>query len=205
MRYQGKITTWKDDQGFGFITPNMGGEPVFVHIKAFANRQRRPAGSEIVTYEMASDGKGRLQARNVAYVSERRAAPRSSSGPSRLPLVIAALFLVFIAFFGLTARVPLGLLGLYLGASLVTFIAYAIDKSAAQSGRWRTQESTLHLLALIGGWPGALIAQNRLRHKSRKASFLLVFWATVLVNCGSLIWLLSTTGGQVLHSTLGIA
>ena len=205
MRYQGKITTWKDDQGFGFITPNMGGEPVFVHIKAFANRQRRPAGSEIVTYEMANDAKGRLQARNVAYVSERRAAPRSSSGPSRLPLVLAALFLVFVAFIGLTARVPLGLLGLYAGASLVTFIAYAIDKSAAQSGRWRTQESTLHLLALIGGWPGALIAQNRLRHKSRKGSFLLVFWVTVLLNCGGLIWLLSTAGGRVLRSTLGIA
>ena len=187
MRYQGKITSWKDDQGFGFITPNMGGEPVFVHIKAFANRQRRPAGSEIVTYEIASDTRGRLQARNVAYVSERRAAPRSSSGPSRLPLVVAALFLVFIAFFGLTARVPLGLLGLYAGASLVTFIAYAIDKSAAQSGRWRTQESTLHLLALIGGWPGALIAQNRLRHKSRKGPFLLVFWVTVLLNCSGLI------------------
>ena len=100
MRYQGKITTWKDDQGFGFITPNMGGEPVFVHIKAFANRQRRPAGSEIVTYEIASDTRGRLQARNVAYVSERRAAPRGSSGPSRLPLVLAALFLVFVAFIG---------------------------------------------------------------------------------------------------------
>ncbi len=205
MRYQGKITTWKDDQGFGFITPNMGGEPVFVHIKAFANRQRRPAGSEIVTYEIASDTKGRLQARNVAYVSERRAAPRRSSGPSRLPLVLAALFLVFVAFIGLTARVPLGLLGLYAGASLVTFIAYAIDKSAAQSGRWRTQESTLHLLALIGGWPGALIAQNRLRHKSRKGSFLLVFWVTVLLNCGGLIWLLSTASGRVLRSTLGIA
>ena len=204
MRYQGKITTWKDDQGFGFITPNMGGEPVFVHIKAFANRQRRPAGSEIVTYEMASDGKGRLQARNVAYVSERRATPLRPSGPSRLPLAIAALFLVFIAFFGLTARVPLGLPGLYAGASLVTFIAYAIDKSAAQSGRWRTQESTLHLLALIGGWPGALIAQNRLRHKSRKGSFLLVFWATVLLNCGGLIWLLSAPGGRALRSTFGI-
>lgn len=204
MRYQGKITAWKDDQGFGFITPNMGGEPVFVHIKAFANRQRRPAGSEIVTYEMASDGKGRPQARNVAYISERRATALRPSGPSRLPLAAAALFLVFIAFFGLTARVPLGLPGLYLGASLVTFIAYAIDKSAAQSGRWRTQESTLHLLALIGGWPGALIAQNRLRHKSRKASFLLVFWATVLVNCASLAWLLSAPGSRALRSTFGI-
>ena len=204
MRYQGKITTWKDDQGFGFITPNMGGEPVFVHIKAFANRQRRPAGSEIVTYEMANDAKGRLQARNVAYVSERRAAPQSSSGPSRLPLVLAALFLVFVAFIGLTARVPLGLLGLYAGASLVTFIAYAIDKSAAQSGRWRTQENTLHLLALIGGWPGALIAQNRLRHKSRKGSFLLVFWATALLNCGGLAWLLTAPGGRALRSTFGI-
>jgi len=204
MRYQGKITNWKDDQGFGFITPNMGGEPVFVHIKAFANRQRRPAGSEIVTYEMVSDAKGRLQARNVAYVSERREVPLRASDLSPWPLAIAALFLVFIAFFGLTARVPLGLLGLYAGASLVTFIAYAIDKSAAQSGRWRTQESTLHLLALIGGWPGALIAQNRLRHKSRKASFLLVFWATALLNCGGLAWLLTAPGGRALRSTFGI-
>lgn len=204
MRYQGKITSWKDDQGFGFITPNMGGEPVFLHIKAFANRQRRPAGSEIVTYEMASDGKGRFQARDVAYVSERRAVPLRASGPSRLPLVIAALFLIFIAIFGLTARVPLGLLGLYLGASLVTFVAYALDKSAAQGGRWRTQESTLHLLALIGGWPGALIAQNRLRHKSRKTSFQLVFWMTVLLNCGGLGWLLSTPGNPVLRSAFGL-
>jgi uncharacterized membrane protein YsdA (DUF1294 family)/cold shock CspA family protein len=204
MRYQGRITSWKDDQGFGFITPNMGGEPVFVHIKAFANRQRRPAGSEIVTYEMTNDAKGRLQARNVAYVSERRAVPLRASGLSPWPLAIAALFLVFIAFFGLTARVPLGLLGLYAGASLVTFIAYAIDKSAAQSGRWRTQESTLHLLSLIGGWPGALIAQNRLRHKSRKGSFLLVFWATALLNCGGLAWLLTAPGGRALRSTFGI-
>ncbi|MDP3638593.1 MAG: DUF1294 domain-containing protein, partial [Azonexus sp.] len=82
--------------------------------------------------------------------------------------------------------------------------AYALDKSAAQGGRWRTQESTLHLLALIGGWPGALIAQNRLRHKSRKTSFQLVFWMTVLLNCGGLGWLLSTPGNPVLRSAFGL-
>ena len=49
MRQQGKITKWKDDQGFGFITPDSGGEQVFVHIKSFSNRQRRPIGNEIVT------------------------------------------------------------------------------------------------------------------------------------------------------------
>jgi uncharacterized membrane protein YsdA (DUF1294 family)/cold shock CspA family protein len=213
MRYQGKITTWKDDQGFGFITPNLGGEPVFVHIKAFANRSRRPVANEIVTYELANDAQGRLQARQVAHVTHvaqgahfggRRAAPARASGPSRSPLAIAGLFLVFIAFGGLTARLPLLIVGLYAGASLITFIAYAFDKSAAQSGSWRTQENTLHLLALIGGWPGALIAQNRLRHKSRKTSFQVVFWATALLNCGGLAWLLKAPGGQALRLAIGI-
>jgi uncharacterized membrane protein YsdA (DUF1294 family) len=49
----------------------------------------------------------------------------------------------------------------------------------------------LHLLALLGGWPGALIAQNLLRHKSQKTGFLLIFGATVVINCGALVWLIS--------------
>ncbi len=71
---------------------------------------------------------------------------------------------------------------LYAGMSVVTFIAYAMDKSAAKRGDWRTPERTLHLLALAGGWPGALCAQQLLRHKSSKAPFRYVFWATVFVN-----------------------
>lgn len=65
-----------------------------------------------------------------------------------------------------TGKLPLILAGLYIVMSIVTFIAYAIDKSAAQNNRWRTKESTLHLFAVIGGWPGAFFAQNMLRHKS---------------------------------------
>lgn len=70
----------------------------------------------------------------------------------------------------------------YAGLSLITFVVYAIDKSAARRRGPRTPERTLHLLSLAGGWPGALLAQRWLRHKSAKASFRRVFWVTVAVN-----------------------
>lgn len=81
------------------------------------------------------------------------------------------------------------LLLLYFGASGITFLVYALDKSAARRDRWRTRESTLHLLSLIGGWPGALAAQQLLRHKSAKPSFQAVFWLTVAVNVAVVGWL----------------
>lgn len=70
----------------------------------------------------------------------------------------------------------------YLGASVLTFVVYAIDKSAAKAGRWRIAEKTLHLLALACGWPGALLAQKLLRHKTSKPGFIAMFWFTVLIN-----------------------
>jgi uncharacterized membrane protein YsdA (DUF1294 family) len=112
------------------------------------------------------------------------------------------LFVVTVVFSG---RLPFAVLGLYLAASVVTFMVYALDKSAAKRDQWRTQESTLHLFALIGGWPGALAAQRLLRHKSLKASFQATFWVTVMLNCGALVWLLYPTGAQVLRAALGSA
>ena len=70
MRYQGKITKWKDDQGFGFITPKSGDKDIFVHIKSFSNRQRRPVGNESVNFELKIDTKGRLCAEDVVFVGE---------------------------------------------------------------------------------------------------------------------------------------
>lgn len=76
---------------------------------------------------------------------------------------------------------------LYAVASAVCFIAYARDKSAARHGRRRTPERTLLLLGLAGGWPGGFAAQQLLRHKSSKTSFLLKFWLTVIVNLAVVI------------------
>lgn len=116
--------------------------------------------------------------------------------PSALPLVLAAALLVLVAGTAYFGRLPIAVLWLYLVASAVGFVAYARDKSAAKKGRWRVPERTLHLIALAGGWPGAVAAQRFLRHKSKKPSFQLVFWATVVLNTVALAWIISLGGAR---------
>ncbi|WP_323012149.1 cold shock and DUF1294 domain-containing protein [Castellaniella sp.] len=203
MRHQGQITTWKDDRGFGFIAPSGGGEQVFVHINSFSNRLRRPEIDEFVTYELGADAKGRSQAKAVAFIGE-RATMSKASGRSDLLAVLAVCFLILIAGAALVGWIPNAVLALYIVASIVAFLSYARDKSAALRHQWRTRERTLHLFALLGGWPGALIAQRLLRHKSSKVSFQVIFWATVVLNCGALGWLLSPLGAEILNELFAI-
>jgi uncharacterized membrane protein YsdA (DUF1294 family)/cold shock CspA family protein len=203
MRYQGKVTNWKDDQGFGFIIPNGGGKQVFVHIKSFSNKRRRPVDQEIVTYELKSDAQGRSHAQNVSFIDERMVSAHPSRANS--PLVIAIVFLLFVIGTVLSDKLHVAVLELYLATSILAFCAYALDKSAAKNDRWRTQESTLHFFGLIGGWPGALAAQRLFHHKSKKQSFQIVFWITVVSNLYFFCWLLTPSGIKVLHSILGQA
>jgi len=114
----------------------------------------------------------------------------------------AALFLALVGAAVAAGLLPFEVLLIYLSASLITFGIYAWDKSAARAGASRTPENTLHLLALAGGWPGALIAQQTLRHKSRKASFRAVFWVTVILNCMVIAWLFTDAGAEMLRSVL---
>ena len=86
----------------------------------------------------------------------------------------------------------------YLLASAMAFFAYWLDKSAAREGRWRIPESRLHLLALMGGWPGAWLAQRTLRHKTRKQPFQTIFWTTGVLHCAVLAWALSPQGRSML-------
>ena len=86
-----------------------------------------------------------------------------------------------------TERLPLQAVFVPLVLSVITFVVYALDKHAAQTGRWRTPESTLHLLELAGGWPGAWIAPQTLRHKSRKPGYRVVFWVMVVLHAAALV------------------
>jgi len=103
---------------------------------------------------------------------------------------LAVIFLMTIASLAITEKVSITVLYWYVGASFLTFMIYAIDKRKAIKGRWRTPEKILHILAFVGGWPGAVIAQQLLRHKSQKRSFRFKFWLTVVINIGVSGWLL---------------
>lgn len=193
MRFKGKISEWNDDRGFGFIAPAEGGARVFCHIKAFAERSNRPSVGKTVTYELAKDDRGRLRASQVRYPGSAKPAPAASPVPKSSvtqAIVGSSVFLVVITALVVMSRAPWWVLPWYLVLSGVTFMLYGWDKVSARGGHWRTQESTLNGLALLGGWPGGWIAQHAWRHKSRKTSFQVAFWAATLVNVGVLAFLL---------------
>lgn len=191
MRFTGTLKTWNDERGFGFLAPEQGGQEVFVHIKAFPSGTGRPSVGQVLTFEVQTGSDGKKKARAVQYPvrSTQLQRPRSEATARwTLPRVVA-----IPAFIGIYAFVlwrwgfsPTVLLA-YLGLSLLAFLAYALDKSAAVSRRWRIPEQTLHMFSLAGGWPGALLAQQFLRHKTSKRSFVHAFWFTVLVNVGAFV------------------
>ncbi|MDP2184943.1 MAG: cold shock and DUF1294 domain-containing protein [Xanthomonadales bacterium] len=205
MRYQGRIADWNDAKGFGFVTPNGGGERSFVHIKAFTANHRRPQDGDLITYEPATDPAGRLRAVNIRFAGDVPAPPNVRHRTARQsPIAIAytTFFCAVVGVLTLMGKLPALVSYIYALASLFTFLVYAFDKSAAQNNRQRTPEKTLHLLALIGGWPGALAAQRMFRHKSIKAEFQSAFWLTVIVNSLALGWLLTSSGAAFIGNAL---
>ena len=116
--------------------------------------------------------------------------PASSTRASRrvVALAVMAVFFIALAVLFVLDEVPALVLGAYGLFSLVALVMYRADKAAAERGTQRTPESSLHAIALVGGWPGALVARQVFRHKTIKQPFRTVFWFTVVANCLGLAW-----------------
>ncbi|MGH8107709.1 MAG: DUF1294 domain-containing protein [Arenimonas sp.] len=166
--------------------PDDGGEQAFVHINAFPGRKRRPVENDLISFQLATDKQGRRRAENIQFSG-------AFFGPNEVPmgLVLALLFFGLVIVLTMVGKLPYNVSGLYGTASLITFVAYGFDKLAARNNRSRIPESTLHVFGLVGGWPGAVLAQKMFRHKSKKQSFQTVFWVTVFINCCAFAWLFS--------------
>jgi uncharacterized membrane protein YsdA (DUF1294 family)/cold shock CspA family protein len=217
---RGRLDHWNDAKGYGFIKPDMAGvDRVFAHISVFEGTGR-PQQGDIVEYVTEFDAKACMRASRVRLVetnkswtsvAEREQAERKlreSIGEPSEPRPFAGAMFAFLFLIVLTGSTLGGFTLrawalLYYAASLVTFIAYAIDKHAARIGAWRTRESTLHAFELIGGWPGALFAQRYLHHKSRKTSYQVVFWIVTILNIAAFAYSFTAEGSELARQTFG--
>ncbi|MGP1667694.1 MAG: DUF1294 domain-containing protein [Rhodanobacter sp.] len=187
MRFAGRITDWNDEKGFGFVVPNGGGSRAFVHINQFPRGARRPVIGDRVSYLTVLDERGRTNARQIRHAGQKMEVARVRARTPRAVLGVVALAIGVTVF--AAGVLPTALFAAYVGMSGLSYLMYGWDKASAKNGRQRTPENQLHLADLLGGWPGALIAQQQFHHKTVKQPFQTIFWITVMLNIAICVWL----------------
>ncbi len=145
------------------------------HWRDFAERRKRPEMGDVIRFIAGTGPNGGTCARDAVHVSD-----GGRFGVFAMLLLVALVVLPTLA----VAKLPLDPRFVCVYAvvvSVVTYCFYAYDKAQARSRQRRVSEATLHFLELIGGWPGAFLAQRRLRHKCAKRSYQAFFWIVVLL------------------------
>ena len=168
-----------------------------------ARRDTRPAPSASNASRTATrDAPAAPSQRQRTETATRPQAQRSSAGKAEFSTATLFWLVGFALLYAVCSAlwpVPGWVGAAYLALSVVAYGMYAADKRAAQTGAWRVPENNLHLVALLGGWPGALVAQQRLRHKTVKPEFRAVFWLTVVANVLGFVLIFSPLGQAWLH------
>ncbi|MGP5536824.1 DUF1294 domain-containing protein [Psychrobacter glacincola] len=216
-KQQGHIKKWQDDKGFGFIE-TQNGDSIFFHINEFKAR-RRPEVGEPVVFTFGQDNQGRMQAKDVQELSfvqqkmaqknqqirqrnHKRSMQANFEAGQKKRLFLGVGFYGVLILLAATNKLSWLVVVWYAALGIITYGIYAKDKAAAQSGDWRTPESTLHLLSALGGWVGAMVAQTYLRHKSQKPEFRVTYYLTVVINMAGLLFLLAGDGLETLVDLL---
>lgn len=191
MNETGELVEWNDDRGFGFVQPVTGAK-LFVHISAFERPVRRPEIGDRLAFRRGpgKDGRPSVVAAQIAGGTF-RPKPQGPS-PERIEGAQAARAYRLLAAVVLLAAVillpvPRLLIWVYLGMGVVSFVAYWLDKRAANAGRWRTAEATLHGIDMFGGIIGGLLAQAALHHKTAKPDYALVTFGIVFIHVAGLL------------------
>ncbi|MBV35408.1 MAG: hypothetical protein CMP47_08110 [Rickettsiales bacterium] len=188
MRLKGKIVTWNNDKAFGFIRllESNKGKDIFVHKSDIGGLSRAPKVGDIITFSHTKDAQGRSRAVNAVILAAKKKEKKNTLKEYNIFVAIA--FSIFLLASYAAGKLALEIPLAYLVLSVISVIVYSLDKRASKrDGASRTSEQTLLLLGLVGGWPGAIIAQQLLRHKSSKKSFRRLFWFTVVINIIGLI------------------
>ena len=206
MQLTGTVVFWRDDKGFGFVLCQQNAQKLFFHIRDFAGTEGRPQQGDQLQFSLSTDKKGRAIAAPWRFSAEGKKTPApapQSALSSVTDINQASQFALFFRLAFFLAVILALLFGkllyvlplLYIEASLMTYWLYKIDKEAAIARHGnRLAEESLQLFALIGGWPGAYLAQQQLAHKRSKLSFRREFGFVILGNTLLVTWLLSPWG-----------
>lgn len=226
MEQKGVLHRWHDDKGFGFIRAD--NNDFFVHISSVRG-ERRPLQGEAVYFVGGRDEQGRLRAQHMRSAElsidrpaiRRKPSPHTNTTlakpsqpthrprqqtPARLKSTLSLMIILCAApavgaWQAFANHAVFWPLLAYCAMSLLSIWQYSRDKHNAQTGAWRIPEKQLHSVELLGGWPGALLAQQLLRHKTKKASYQGVFWLIVLLH--QVYWLDQLAfDGQLLQQVL---
>ncbi|MGP9545210.1 DUF1294 domain-containing protein [Psychrobacter sp. AOP7-B1-25] len=216
-KQQGTVKKWQDDKGFGFIETEAG-DSVFFHVSEF-KAQRRPDIGEQVVFSIGQDAEGRRRAKQVQELgfvqqkmaqknqqirqrNQKRSHQAEFEAGQKKRSFLGLAFYGVLALLAVTDKLSWLVVSWYVVLGIITYGMYAKDKAAAQSGDWRTPESTLHILSALGGWVGALLAQTYLRHKSQKPEFRVTYYLTVVANMAGLLFLLAGGGLETVTDLL---
>ncbi len=211
MEQHGVLRSWNGNKGFGFIRAD--NSDYFVHISSV--RGERPEQGAAVLFVAGTDDKGRLRAESMRSTGTQAAPAQQTNNSTHrqrpltanhlkrsLSILVTACAIPAVgAWQAFQHNAVLWPLLLYISMSLLSILQYWCDKHNAQNGQWRIPEKRLHAIDMFGGWPGALLAQQLLRHKTQKTSFQVVFWLIVLAH--QVYWLDQLGfNGQLLQQVL---
>lgn len=172
--YTARIIEWHANKGFGWL--QFGDKRLFLHRRDFSRFHHVPRAGEEIRFNWGLDAQCRPCAQNAVQV-------REVSEVSLMGLLLLGALLVLPAYAWLQTGWELWKLATYVCTlSLITYAMYRSDKRKARQEAWRTPEMLLHLLELAGGWPGAWVAQRRLRHKCSKTSYQFEFWLIICIH-----------------------
>ncbi|OQA47622.1 MAG: Cold shock protein CspA [Chloroflexi bacterium ADurb.Bin325] len=184
----GVVVKFEADRGFGFIRPDSArgavNQDIFVHVRNVEGRRTLHPGQR-VRFTVARTSRG-LTALNVQA--------GSVLNIPYLKFLLIGIGSALVLLFGLAFALDRpGSLALWIGMwavalSMATFGLYGWDKARAGATGTRVPELVLHLLAALGGTPGAFLGMCTFRHKVSDRRFQAIFWLIVAAQVGVLAW-----------------
>ena len=202
MRVKGRIRSWNDQKGFGFIEPDHSGKQVFIHVSAFSNRHRKPTTGELVTYALSTDREGRPCAARATLPGD--TLPKRAKRSAKALAVIGAI--LFLCVIGISvARVQTTTCNPWALSNSQPHHLHNVCRRQIGSQARSEADPREHVTLAVIDWrlAGRAHCATNTTSQIEEAIVPSVFWITVVLNVGMHVWILIPGGLGIVQSWIG--